>query len=169
MKRATRFRVRKRDGRTEWLRATKLARSIGLAIAAARGEEFDIASSGLTGEDWRTADLTAAILTGLQEHYGCGRMLSTSAIADAVQQVLLATGFPCAAEEYARAAGEQQRRRADLQRYLPPSPAEMSDAAIAGVPWVPRTFSVGETGPAQTAVRSTAGGCSLWLFPLTSV
>ena len=133
MKRATGFQVRKRDGRTQWLRATKLARSIGVAIAAARGEEFDLASSGLTGEDWRTADLTTAILTGLRDHYGRGGMLETSAIAVAVQQVLLATGFPLAAEEYLRAGGEQQRRRAALQRYLPPSPAEMSNAETAGV------------------------------------
>ena len=134
MKRATGYRVKKRDGRSEWLRATKLARSIGLAIAASRGEEFDLSSSGFTGEDWRTADLTAAILTGLRNQHGTNHPLPTSVIADAVQQVLLATGFPCAAEEYARMSGEQQRRRTTLSRIRPPTQAELTQANAAAAP-----------------------------------
>lgn len=117
MKRSTGFQVRKRDGRLEWLRATKLARSIGQAIATSLGEEFG--AYGLAGEDWRTSDLTAAILTGLREQYGPGCRLSTANLADAVQQVLVATGFPRAAEEYARVGGEQRRRRAVLMKTMP--------------------------------------------------
>ena len=125
MKRSKGFRVKKRDGRSEWLRATKLARSIGTAIAAARGESFDSSFCGLDGEDWRTADLTAAVLTGLRDQFGEDVTLPTETIAQAVQQVLLATGFPLAAEEYARVAGEQIRRRAVLLRTLPPPPPKV--------------------------------------------
>jgi hypothetical protein len=117
MKRSTGFQVRKRDGRMEWLRATKLARSIGRAIAAGRGEDYG--SHGLAGEDWRTADLTTAILTGLREQYGPGRRLTTAVLAEAAQQVLVATGFPRAAEEYARVGGEQRRRRLVLMKTMP--------------------------------------------------
>ena len=135
MKRTKGFRVKKRDGRCEWLRATKLARSIGIAIAAARGESFDPLFTGLDGEDWRTADLTAAVLTGLRDRYGVDSTLPTESIANAVQQVLLATGFPRAAEEYARVAGEQERRQAVLYRTLPPPPPKAS-VASAVADWV---------------------------------
>lgn len=131
MKRAKGFRVKKRDGRSEWLRATKLARSIGMAIAAARGESFEPLFQGYSGEDWRTSDLTAAVLTGLRDRYGANASLPTEVIAQAVQQVLLATGFPQAAEEYARVAGEQVRREEVLLRTLPPPPPQTYSIGVA--------------------------------------
>ena len=126
MKRTTGFRVKKSDGRIEWLRATKLARSIAKAIAASRGDEFVKVGGGLTGEDWRAVDLTTAILTGLRSRFGKDGLLRTSAIADAVQRVLLATGYPRAAEEYARVGGERSRRRSALVRYASPPVAPTS-------------------------------------------
>ena len=115
MKRTARYRVRKRDGRTEWLRGSKLYRSIGRALAAARGDDW----AGCEVEEWRTADLAAAVLTGLRKETRRGANLTTSRLAGAVQQVLVATGFPRAAEAYARASGEQRRRRSILEATMP--------------------------------------------------
>ena len=160
MKRSTGFQVRKRDGRTEWLRATKLARSIGMAVAAGLGEDFSV--HGLTGEDWRTADLTAAILTGLREQHGRGSLLTTPCLADAVQQVLVATGYPRAAEAHSRVGGEQRRRRAVLSKTMPslqhgvPLAGGVSHSGAAGYDSGPDHFG-GRRG-SGTGGRSAHGG-----------
>ena len=56
MKRRTEHLVEKRDGRTEFLRATKLARSIHLALH----------STGVD-EDWRALEVTSTVLAGLRD------------------------------------------------------------------------------------------------------
>ncbi|MFO1077756.1 MAG: hypothetical protein U1E73_08520 [Planctomycetota bacterium] len=123
MKRRSEHLVRKRDGRTEFLRATKLARSIHQALQ----------SVGID-EDWRALELANVVLTALQQRGraagaktagakiagakiagGDARaaavaMLTTEAIADAVQHVLVATGQPHAAVAYGAKAAERARR-----------------------------------------------------------
>lgn len=106
MKRRAEFLVEKRDGRSEWLRATKLARSIHLALAAVGA-----------GEAWRAVDLAEAVLGGLRKRSllrGDSESLTTIEIADAVQQVLIATGFPGAAWAYTKVGAERRRRGALL-------------------------------------------------------
>lgn len=136
MKRQARFRVRKRDGRVEWMRASKLARSIGLALTAAEslvdGRTTQVAFSvddpggalvTECPEDWRAIDMATAVITGL-----CGELDGSSdevakwtaeRIAQAVQKVLSATGYEAAATAYARASDIQSRRRGVLHSAMP--------------------------------------------------
>ena len=58
MKRRTEHLVEKRDGRREYLRATKLARSIHLAL-------FEIG----VDEDWRALELATVVLEGLRTRW----------------------------------------------------------------------------------------------------
>lgn len=55
MKRRTEHLVEKRDGRTEYLRATKLARSIHLALVSVGVDE-----------DWRALELANVVLLALR-------------------------------------------------------------------------------------------------------
>lgn len=113
MKRRAEFLVEKRDGRREWLRATKLARSIHLALAAIGA-----------GEAWRAVDLAETVLTALRKRNalrGDGGSLSTIEIADAVQQVLIATGFPGAAWAFTQVGAERRRRSVLLALERQPS------------------------------------------------
>ena len=103
MKRRAEFLVEKRDGRRVWLRATKLARSILLALRSAQIEE-----------PWRAVDLASSVLTGLRSVHGEKTVLSTDLLADAVQRVLTATGFAVAAGAYEMVGAEQRRRRLAL-------------------------------------------------------
>jgi hypothetical protein len=104
MKRRAEFLVRKRDGRSEWLRATKLVRSIQLALAEAGCKE-----------PWRAMPLATAVLTGLRARLGTARPMPTAELAGAVEHVLCANGLPEAAHVYAAARAELQRRQ-DLLR-----------------------------------------------------
>ena len=102
MKRRAEFLVEKRDGRREWLRATKLARSIHLALLAIGA-----------GEAWRAADLADTVLSALRKRSalrGDTDSLTTIEIADAVQQVLIATGFAGAAWAFTKVGAERRRR-----------------------------------------------------------
>ena len=125
MKRQASQRVIKRDGRTEWLRVTKLARSIGRAISTARGVDYDVlyprldVGSADVGEAWHTLEVGSAVLAGLRQTMTAGAALSSEAISEAVQQVLFATGLPGAAEAYARVGGEQLRRSLVLEATMP--------------------------------------------------
>ena len=103
MKRRTEFLVEKRDGRRVWLRASKLARSIFLALQSA---EID--------EPWRAMDLASSVLTGLRSKHGDDAVLTTDLLAEAVQRVLEATGFQVAAGAYDRVGAERRRRRVAL-------------------------------------------------------
>lgn len=108
MKRRAEHLVQKRDGRREYLRATKLARSIHLALQ----------STGID-EDWRALDLANVVLMALRRKHDAtvameGAMLSTSELGDAVQHVLVVTGQPAAAVAYGAVAAERSRRRQSL-------------------------------------------------------
>lgn len=110
MKRRTEHLVEKRDGRTEWLRTTKLARSVHQALC----------SVGVN-EDWRALEVANAVVHGVRARrdaaVALGRnvgLLSTAELADAVQNVLVATGHPAAAAAYGSMAVERQRRRNSL-------------------------------------------------------
>ena len=123
MKRQAEFLVEKRDGRTEWLRATKLARSVHLALR----------SSGVD-EDWRALEVANAVLIGLRQKRAHGLAdgaslpsLSTTELADAVQHVLVATGHPAAAAAFGAVGCDRHRRRAAFA-----SIARQSAAAAAG-------------------------------------
>ena len=107
MRRRAEYLVEKRDGRLQWLRATKLARSIQGALVV-----------GDDRECWRALDLASAVLAGLRVRMGPEPMepLSTEVIAAAVEEVLLATGFTAAAGAYGAVAVERGRRRRTLDR-----------------------------------------------------
>jgi hypothetical protein len=106
MKRRTEHLVRKRDGRTEFLRATKLARSIHLALHSVGVDE-----------DWRAIELANVALQALRAKRrtdgadGDAVVLSTADLADAVQHLLVVTGQPAAAVAYGAMAAERSRRR----------------------------------------------------------
>ena len=118
MRRRTEHLVHKRDGRTEFLRATKLARSIHLALHSVGVDE-----------DWRAIELANVVLQALrQKHAGAAAadagagsttaapptMLTTTEISDAVQHLLVVTGQPSAAVAYGAVAAERTRRRRSL-------------------------------------------------------
>lgn len=109
MKRRAEFLVRKRDGRKEWLRATKLGRSIQRAVEAATAGDVVV-------EEWWAMELTTAVLQGLATSRRRGEILTTTRLARAVEQVFLAMGFPQAAEAYRRAGAAQRHRRRVLER-----------------------------------------------------
>ena len=112
MKRRAEYLVRKRDGRKEWLRASKLARSIRLAARAATASDAD-GHAGI--DDWWALECTTRVLHGLHEDLGKGKVLTTAALARAVQRVFQAADFPQAAVAYRTAGAEQRRRRAVLR------------------------------------------------------
>jgi hypothetical protein len=109
MKRRSEHLVRKRDGRYEFLRTTKLARSVHLALRSVGVDE-----------DWRALEITTAVLTGLRCRQLAGGggdespVLTTSDLASAVQHVLVATGHPAAAVAFDAVAVERLRRRSVL-------------------------------------------------------
>lgn len=124
MNRRAEFLVSKRDGQKEWLRATKLARSIHLAMAA----------SG-ANETWRAIDIASTVLMGLRSKLGTRSALSTCDIALASQQVLAALGFVASAEHYARVGASQRRRQRLLGELMKDrrdrgSPASVSEAGL---------------------------------------
>ena len=108
MKRTAEFLVRKRDGRREWLRATKLTHSILLAFGSAHPDKLDV------DEPWRAMDVACSVLTGLRSLHGENAVLTTDSLSEAVPRVLLATGHAEAAGAYERVGAEQQRRRRAL-------------------------------------------------------
>ncbi len=108
MKRRAEHLVLKRDGRREFLRATKLARSIHLALHSVGVDE-----------DWRALELANVVLMALREKKRLGgedaaEMLTTTEISDAVQHVLVVTGQPTAAVSFGAVAAERTRRRQSL-------------------------------------------------------
>ena len=122
MKRRTEHLVEKRDGRTEYLRATKLARSIHLALHSVGVDE-----------DWRALELANVALLALRQRRdgeaedkparaqssakgggAVATMLTTAEISEAVQHLLVVTGQPSAAVAYGAMAAERSRRRGSL-------------------------------------------------------
>lgn len=127
MRRRTEHLVRKRDGRSEFLRATKLARSIHLALHSVGVDE-----------DWRALELANVVLQALRQKRiggedaddgGAGPMLTTSELSDAVQHLLVVTGQPAAAVAYGAVAAERVRRRRSL--------ATLGRTAEFGIPVAP--------------------------------
>ncbi|MFT4516033.1 MAG: hypothetical protein ACI91B_004755, partial [Planctomycetota bacterium] len=117
MKRRTEHLVEKRDGRREFLRATKLARSVHLAL-------YEIG----VDEDWRALELASVVLEGLRQKRKAAQtasqaassanpvvggpvVLTTTEIADSVQHLLVVTGQPTAAVAYGAVQVERARRR----------------------------------------------------------
>jgi hypothetical protein len=131
MKRRTEHLVHKRDGRREFLRATKLTRSIHLAM-------FSVG----VDEDWRALELANVVLQALRQKRARGNddelVLTTAEIADAVQHLLVVTGQPAAAVAYGATAAERTRRRQSL--------ATLGRFGAPLVPTVPAGSS-GETAP----------------------
>lgn len=128
MKRRTEHLVEKRDGRREFLRATKLARSIHLAL-------YEIG----VDEDWRALELATVVLEGLRSRRSRdaaeqpvsaeGKLvLNTSEIADAVQHLLVVTGQPAAAVSYGAVQAERSRRRQSVATLAPPTGASTTQA-----------------------------------------
>ncbi len=108
MRRRPEHLVQKRDGRTEFLRATKLARSVHLALH----------SVGID-EDWRALEMANVVLAALRQKRqnrdgDAPPVLTTSEIGDAVQHLLVVTGQPQAAVAYGAVAAERSRRRGSL-------------------------------------------------------
>ncbi|MBL8756724.1 MAG: hypothetical protein JNK15_25735 [Planctomycetes bacterium] len=125
MKRRAEHLVNKRDGRREYLRATKLARSIHLALHSVGVDE-----------DWRALELANVVLAALRTKKrpdGASEddvMLSTTEIGDAVQHVLVVTGQPQAAVAFGAVAAERSRRRSSLA--LLSRNAAFGDAPLPG-------------------------------------
>lgn len=123
MKRRAEHLVQKRDGRREFLRATKLARSIHLALHSVGVDE-----------DWRALELANVTLQALRQKRGGhaeevdAMVLTTSEIADAVQHLLVVTGQPNAAVAFGAVAAERSRRRASIA-LLRPQVAEAAAGA----------------------------------------
>ena len=109
MKRRAEHLVQKRDGRREFLRSTKLARSIHLALH----------SVGID-EDWRALELANVVLQALRQKRRPADeavdhvVLTTTEISDAVQHLLVVTGQPTAAVSFGAVAAERSRRRQSL-------------------------------------------------------
>ena len=109
MKRRTEHLVEKRDGRTEFLRATKLARTIHLALHSVGVDE-----------DWRALELANVVLLALRQKRtprtdsGEAVVLTTAELSDTVQHLLVVTGQPAAAVAYGAVAAERTRRRSSL-------------------------------------------------------
>jgi hypothetical protein len=159
MKRRTEHLVEKRDGRREFLRATKLARSIHLAL-------YEIG----VDEDWRALELATVVLEGLRSRRSRdaaeqpvsaeGKLvLNTSEIADAVQHLLVVTGQPAAAVSYGAVQAERSRRRQSVATLAPPTGASTTQAAsladpLAG-PLAARKSSAGSDAP---GARDPLGG-----------
>jgi hypothetical protein len=100
MKRTQEYLVQKRDGRREWLRSTKLARSIHRALTVTGA-----------GEEWRAFELASTVLAGLRQKHGTRCAITTGELATAVERVLSATGFQAAAFHYAKARADCVQRR----------------------------------------------------------
>ena len=122
MKRRTEHLVEKRDGRREFLRATKLARSIHLAL-------YEIG----VDEDWRALELASVVLEGLRSRQRDGAakpsdpvVQRSGDIADAVQHLLVVTGQPAAAVSYDAVRAERVRRREAVATLAPPGDARRS-------------------------------------------
>jgi len=94
----TEFLVRKRDGRIQPLRASKLARSIHAALAGSSA--LDLAAS------MDVAESALAAVAGRRD-----RPVSTGELADSVVCALGDAGMPGAAERYQREALTRRRRR----------------------------------------------------------
>jgi hypothetical protein len=108
MKRRSEHLVKKRDGRMEFLRATKLARSVHLALQSVGVDE-----------DWRALDVTTAVLAGLRARreqvlLDGAPVLSTMELASAVQGVLVANGHAAAAVAFEATQKDRALRRAML-------------------------------------------------------
>ncbi len=108
MKRRSEHLVKKRDGRMEFLRATKLARSVHLALQSVGVDE-----------DWRALDVTTAVLAGLRARreqvlLDGAPVLSTTELASAVQGVLVANGHAAAAVAFEATQKDRALRRAML-------------------------------------------------------
>jgi hypothetical protein len=140
MKRRTEHLVLKRDGRREFLRATKLARTIHLALH----------SVGID-EDWRALEVANAVLTGLRQKRkgeipADEMVLTTAEIADAAQHLLVITGQAPAAVAYGAVAAERGRRRnslATLGRFTDQqvaAPPAVIGAPAIGAPAAGRRF-----------------------------
>ena len=126
MKRRKEHLVEKRDGRREFLRATKLARSIHLAL-------YEIG----VDEDWRAIELATVVLEGLRTRRGgadSGVVLNTHEIADAVQHALVVTGQPAAAVCYGAVQAERARRRGAVATMAPPTVPDGVQGVPGGVP-----------------------------------
>jgi hypothetical protein len=111
MKRRSEHLVEKRDGRSEFLRATKLARSVHCALH----------SVGID-EDWRAIEIANVALQALRRKHCEAEaeepvLLTTSELSDAVQHLLVVTGQPSAAVAYGAVAAERTRRRRSVAEY----------------------------------------------------
>ena len=107
MKRRAEFLVSKRDGRCEWLRATKLARSIHVALEASGGGQQPV----------RALELATEIVGALRFRRATD-VIETSKLSTVVQEHLIERGYTLAALLYAEAGrrrrpsvfGDEERR-----------------------------------------------------------
>ncbi len=95
----------------EWLRTSKLVRSIHLAIES----QIELPS---LGEEWRSMDLATSVLLGVRsmlEKEGKEDVVDTRDLAQATAQVLQATGFPLASVAYVATGRERRHRRTAMR------------------------------------------------------
>jgi hypothetical protein len=115
--------VAKRDGRREWLRAAKIARSIHLALNAA----------GVAAPAGSGIELAQRVLTALWRERSEAAPLPATRIAAAVVRQLVAAGLPAVALQYERAGAELRRRRLELRAVQPAARATDPIVARRGI------------------------------------
>ncbi|MCC6781404.1 MAG: hypothetical protein IT457_01075 [Planctomycetes bacterium] len=133
MKRNASYLVQKRDGSREWLRATKLARSIQAALdedgALGFGDAFELAAAVLRDLALRRAQGPR------RDHVGDGEAAVTTAeIATRVERILFASGHARAALRYVAARAANLRRAQALATRTSPSTMPGAVVARRGVP-----------------------------------
>ncbi|MGE0141706.1 MAG: hypothetical protein AB7I19_02310 [Planctomycetota bacterium] len=129
MKRNVQFLIQKRDGRSEWLRASKIARSLQRACEAAGVPDCDVFDlTAKVMRDLSTRATIAAPSSGDRSTAGSGGSsapgsgaaesiaLTADAVAASVTRVLYASGLTTAATCYVVAARERSARKQVLAK-----------------------------------------------------
>lgn len=133
MKRNASYLVQKRDGSREWLRATKLARSIQAALddegAVGFGDAFELAAAVLRDLALRRAQGPRP--DGVDDGEA---VVTTAEIATRVERILFASGHPRAALRYVAARAANLRRAQTIATRSSPSTPLGAVGSRTGVP-----------------------------------
>lgn len=113
MKRRAEYLVSKRDGRREWLRATKLGRSLAAAMEAVGDESAHVAAIELASAVLEAVRRRDEITAGVDGAPAGAPRVTTAELAALAERALFVSGRPDAAVRYA-AARDQRRRRATV-------------------------------------------------------
>ena len=110
MKRRAEYLVSKRDGRREWLRATKLARSLSAAMEAVGDETAHLAAIELASAVLEAVRRRDEIVAGVDGAAVGAPRVTTAELAVLAERALFVSGRPNAAVRYAAVRDERRRR-----------------------------------------------------------